>query len=308
VVSPKEQGLRVSALLSGRGGLPVNVSQELLTSGRVRLNGRPVTTDVALAPRDEVFAHVLTRATPDSSFDTTRVLLSDAHVLVVDKPAGVPTQGTEADAQAGLDTLLRRWLVAKGEQQPLVSVVHRLDRDTSGVVVFGRSEEAVRSLNEQFRSGTVAKRYIALVSGHPTWDAIDEDGPIGADPDRSGSFRVSSQGRPALTHFQVLTRFGVAASGLVSSRLEARPATGRSHQIRVHAAALGHPLLGDSRYGGPTQLTGVNGERVNFDRVALHATELAFDHPAGGRRSVRAPRPPDFDDWERTLENRPKVP
>ncbi len=273
----------------GRGGIRVN-------NERIRQSGAP------LGRGDVVVAHVLSREREPGAtrLDDSRVLLVDQRLIAVDKPAGLPAQETQADASGGLDEVVRAWLVARGEQAQLVGVVHRLDVESSGVTLFGRTADAVRDLSEQFRLGSIDKRYRLLVGGHPSWDSRDVDQPI-ATGNRPGSFATSPRGRPARTSFRVLSRFGSESARSAATLLEAHPLTGRTHQIRVHAAYLGFPLLGDRRYGGAEALTTSSGARIEIPRVALHASSLAFRHPVRGQMTLEAPWPNDLSDTEQRL-------
>jgi 23S rRNA pseudouridine1911/1915/1917 synthase len=275
VVSRSEGGWSLEQLLTERGALPGAVFREVLERGGIRLNGRRATTSDRVSPGDQVVAHVLSRASREAEgqLDASRILHLDGEIVAVDKPAGIPAQGVPSDPEAGLDHAVIAFLAARGEKDVRVGVVHRLDAETSGVTVFGRTPRTIASLSEQFRGRSVEKHYSALVSGRPNWETRVVDEPIGSDPGRPGSFVVSPQGRPALTTFQVEARFGLAA------QVEARPETGRTHQIRVHLAHAGHPILGDARYAGPVALTSPTGERLEVTRVALHAASLTFDTP-----------------------------
>ena len=297
--------MALAALLTGRGGLPPNVFRDVLGAGGVMVNRHRATLpDQPLRVRDEVVAHILARgqrASGPQAIDPARVLHLDDQLLALDKPPGIPAQATETDVAAGLDASVRALLVARGEKAPFVGLVHRLDLDTSGVTLFGRTAAAVQSLTEQFREGSVQKTYAALLSGHPAWEEKRVDAPIAADAAHPGQYAVSSHGRPARTVFRVVSRLGSPGTPLAATRVEVRPETGRTHQIRVHARSLGHPLLGDRRYGGPQALTAPQGTRLDLPRVALHAVEIRFRHPAGQVMMLRAPWPDDLAHVEQWL-------
>lgn len=185
----------------------------------------------------------------------------DEHLVVVDKPAGllaVPGRG-----EAGRDNLATRvqalW--------PDALVVHRLDMATSGLVVFGRGAAAQRTLSIAFAERRVDKRYVAIVGGTVQADEGKVELPLACDwPNRPKQQVDFARGKPSLTHWRVLSRYGAR------TRLELRPVTGRSHQLRVHLAAIGHAIVGDALYAGEPA-----------PRLLLHARALEFAHPADGR-------------------------
>jgi RluA family pseudouridine synthase len=208
------------------------------------------------------------------------ILHFDEHILVLDKPAGLPVlpDGWDRDAP---------YLVKMLEtEHGKIFIVHRLDKVTSGVIVFARTAEAHRSLNIQFEKHEVRKVYHALVEGNPKWDEHTARHPLRANVGHKHRTVVDNRaGKPALTHFRVLKRF----DGFCL--LEAIPETGRTHQVRVHAAELGHPLLGDSLYGARVADSGLDTpdkhglldpHRPLISRPALHARSLTFTHPVSG--------------------------
>lgn len=295
VVEPSEAAIPLERLLIGRGGLSPDVLGRAVSAGGVTVNRRRVRDlKLKLKLRDEVVVHLEARgagASGPAPLDPARLLHLDEWIVAVDKPPGIPAQGTALDAAAGLDAAVSRLLESQGEPG-FAGLVHRLDRETSGVTIFGRSPEAVTRLAAAFREGEVDKRYLALATGAPEWSEREIDAPLGADPDRPGRQRVTSGGRPAWTVFRCAEQH--SGNGVDFARLEARPRTGRTHQIRVHAAELGHPLLGDRAYGGLVAITASDGRRVEIPRVALHAAELTVPHPAGGRLVLSAPWPADL--------------
>lgn len=205
--------------------------------------------------------------------DPIDVLHADHEILVVDKPAGlltVPGKGPEL-----ADCLIERLRAAF----PEVLLVHRLDRDTSGVMVFALTPHAQRHLGLQFERRQTRKRYLARVAGQPAQDRGRIELPLIVDwPNRPLQKVCHDTGRPAVTEWQVLRREGD------STRMRLTPLTGRSHQLRVHMLALGHPILGDPFYGPP--------DAAPQPRLMLHAEELSLRHPDGGRsKTFRAPKP-----------------
>ncbi len=205
-----------------------------------------------------------------------RVVYRDAHLLAYDKEAGVPSQQTPSDAYNNVFAAIQRFL--KGETADSYAALHhRLDRETSGVMLFAVHRDANRALGAMFQERRVKKEYLVWVEGSPEWEeftAIDDIG-------RKGSRYVSCArglGKKAETRFAVLRR----EEG--RSFLRAKPLTGRTHQIRLHLAACGHPVLGDIRYGGKAA-----------ERLYLHAHRLIFPHPSTGKELVlTAPLPSDW--------------
>ena len=204
------------------------------------------------------------------------IIFDDDHILVVDKPAGLAVlpNGWQTDAP---------YLVKRlQEQHGRLWVVHRLDKITSGVMVLARTAEAHRHLNMQFERREAQKIYHAIICGAPDWREYTARPPLRADVGRSHRTVVDDRrGKPAATHFRVRARYAA------HSLLEIEPETGRTHQIRAHAAALGFPILADTLYGAPsTDL---------IARPALHAHSLAFTHPTTGEWvAFTAPYPLDF--------------
>ncbi|HEX8825164.1 MAG TPA: RluA family pseudouridine synthase [Archangium sp.] len=209
-----------------------------------------------------------------------RVLHEDPDVLAVDKPAGVTAQPTEG--RVG-DSLVDR--VGAYLKRP-AGLVHRLDRETSGVTVFGKTPQATTALAEEFREGRARKRYLAVVGpvDLPSQGTIDL--PLSKDPSRPGRWRATraANGIPALTEYRVLH------AGAGFCLVELLPQTGRTHQLRAHLTALGAPILGDSRYGGAAQAGG-----IPAPRCLLHAQALELGHPrTGAPVRFEAPVPEDL--------------
>lgn len=207
----------------------------------------------------------------------------DEHILVVDKPAGLSVlpDGWEPEAPYLVKLLEKKY----GK----IWIVHRLDKVTSGVMVFARSAEAHRALNRQFEQHEVEKIYHAFVEGDPAWAQKDCKMPLRTNVGHKHRTAVDDKrGKSAETYFKVLKRFQAGAL------LEARPLTGRTHQIRAHLFALGYPLLGDVLYGAQkTEL---------IERPALHARALTFSHPQSGERvTFRVPYPEDMEKLQERL-------
>jgi RluA family pseudouridine synthase len=206
------------------------------------------------------------------------VIFSDDDIVVVNKPAGLPT------LPDGYDKAAPHLSLVLAPQFGKVWIAHRLDRGTSGVMVVARNAEAHRSLNMQFDGREVKKAYHALIAGEPPWKEYTAKFPLRADGDRKHRTVIDhGKGKPAVTHLRVLERSGAY------TLIEARPETGRTHQIRAHLAALRLPVIGDLLYGGA-----VAGESL-IERTALHAFSLAFRHPSTEQPlSFETPYPADF--------------
>lgn len=212
------------------------------------------------------------------------VIFSDEQIIVVDKPAGLPT------LPDGYDKAAPHLAQVLAPQFGKIWIAHRLDRGTSGVMVVARTAEAHRSLNMQFDGREVRKAYHALIVGEPPWEEYAVRLPLRADADRKHRTVVDhGKGKPAVTHLRVLER------GDGWALIEARPETGRTHQIRAHLAALRLPVLGDALYGGADARETGDADGPLIERTALHARSLAFRHPVTeAPLAFEAPYPPDF--------------
>ena len=274
-------GERIDLVASRVTGYSRSRMAELIASGSVLLDGEIVARAsrlVAAGAMLELVAdprptHAV--ATPRLA-DGLSVVHEDRDIVVVDKPAGVaahPSLGwegpsvTEHLAAAGI-------AIATSGAPERQGVVSRLDVGTSGLMVLARSERAYSVLKQAFRNKTVDKTYQALVQGHPDPFTGTIDAPIGRHPGHEWKMAIVEGGRESITHYETLEAHRTAT--LVEVRLE----TGRTHQIRVHFAAIGHPCCGDPLYGSDPALA----RRLGIDRQWLHATRLAFEHPVEGDR------------------------
>ncbi len=245
--------------------------QDWIRDGRVLLDGKPA-SDVKqrvlggeqVLVSEAASVEQLAQQAEDIALD---VVYEDDCILVINKPVGLVVHpGSGNWSGTLLNALLHRYPAARS--LPRAGIVHRLDKDTSGLMVVARTEVAQTDLVRQLQARTVSREYLALLQGRlANAGAVDE--PIGRDPRQRTRMAVVSNGRPALTHYTPLKTY--AACTLVSCKLE----TGRTHQIRVHMASLGHPLVGDTTYGGRRQFAGLPA----FERQALHACRLSLQHP-----------------------------
>jgi tRNA pseudouridine32 synthase/23S rRNA pseudouridine746 synthase len=226
------------------------------------------------------------------AFVRSLVLYEDGEVIALDKPPGLSSQGGRIAAHT-LDDLLFAFAKSSGVRPRLV---HRLDRDTSGVILTARSQPAAAFLGKAMMSRRVKKTYLALVApGAPEPREGGIDAPL----------RKESQGREAYIKVcaadhpdaqDASTRYRTLAAGDTAALVELAPRTGRMHQLRVHLASIGRPIAGDPRYGGALVLGG-----APVPRLMLHAAALTFPHPAGGERRIEAPMPPDMAALAQTL-------
>ncbi len=216
------------------------------------------------------------------------VLHEDADIIVVNKPVGVaahPSPGWDGPTVTGV-LAARGFRLAESGAAERQGIVHRLDVGTTGVMVVARSERAYRSLKAAFKARTVDKIYHAVAQGHPDPSAGTIDAPIGRHPKADWKFAVIAGGRDSVTHYDTLEAFPAA------SLLEVHLETGRTHQIRVHMAAIRHSLVGDLAYGADPTLA----ERLKLTRQWLHAFSLGFEHPADGSWvQYEAPYPADLE-------------
>jgi 23S rRNA pseudouridine1911/1915/1917 synthase len=294
-------GERVDAALSRMLGLSRTRAAELAEGGFVHVDGVAVGKSARLLPDSwlEVEMPAPEPVRPITSEDDVpalRVAYEDDDVVVVDKPVGVaahPSPGWTGPTVVGV-LASRGYRISTSGAAERQGVVHRLDVGTSGLMVVAKSEHAYTELKRAFKERTVDKIYHALAQGHPDPTTGTIDAPIGRHPGSDWKFAVVADGKPSVTHYEVLEM--LPAASLVEVHLE----TGRTHQIRVHMAALRHPLVGDLTYGADPALA----ERVGLSRQWLHAVRLGFAHPADGRRlEVSSAYPADLARALETLQD-----
>ena len=297
VVAPEEAGERLDRYLSARiGQFSRALVQRLIDGGSVKVDGAAVRRSHRLREGERIEVDVPQALPPRAEPEDLplRVLVEEEGFVVLDKDAGIAVHpgrgrasGTIANAIAFRYGALR--LTGAGYRP---GIVHRLDLDTSGVMVVAKTEAAHARIADAFEKRRVEKEYRALVHGAPDRDEQRIDLPLGRDRDNAVRHAVRFDGgRPATTDVKTLERFKDAAA-----HVACHPLTGRTHQIRVHMAATGHPILGDTLYE--------RGRRppVPVTRLMLHASRLVFPHPATGEPfAVEAPLPPDFEAALRAL-------
>jgi len=281
--------------------------QKLIEAGAVRINGRPERAISCLVPRGgrvEVFADVakfgpvgMTQKAPVPAkrleWTAAQILFEDEWLIAVDKPVGLPTQPTLDASRPNVFGALQNFLQRRDGGTPYLGLHHRLDRDTSGVLLFTKDQKANAGVAALFASRSLQKTYQALSvvrgSSPNCWEVENHLGVVARAGKDSKFGEVRSGGDPAHTSFKVLERFPGALL------LEAQPHTGRTHQIRVHLAGGGYPILGDAFYGGPVDLRPTPGMNLHIPRVMLHAASLVLLHPlTNAPLAIRSPWPEDF--------------
>lgn len=223
----------------------------------------------------------------------SRILFEDEWLIAVDKPAGLPTQPTLDPSRPSVLSVLKSYMQKRDGREPYLGLHHRLDRDTSGVVLFTKNPKANAGVGALFADKTAQKTYQALAvlgTGFPaTWEVKNYLGIVGRVGKASKFGAVRSGGDPAHTTFLELERYHDVAL------IEAMPHTGRTHQIRVHLTECGHPILGDEFYAGPMVVRLASGAQLRLLRVMLHAASLAFRHPmTNAELTIACPLPEDF--------------
>lgn len=286
VVEPAQEGTRLDVLVGGLEAVGSRAeAQRLIAAGRVLVDGAPrrrrhrvaAGETILVRPLPPPEAHLAPEPVP------LGVAFEDEHIVVVDKPAGVVTHPSRGHPSGTVVHGLLERGIRGGADPTRPGIVHRLDRDTSGLLVVARTPRAHRRLTRLMRERRVERRYLALVHGRFP-PALTIDRPVGRHPRaRTRMSTVTDRGRPAITHVHLLEDLG--RYSLVEARLE----TGRTHQIRVHLESVGHPVVGDPVYGR-------RGDALGLGRQFLHAARLAFPHPETGERiEIESPLPPDLE-------------
>jgi 23S rRNA pseudouridine1911/1915/1917 synthase len=272
-------GERVDAGLARLLGFSRTRAAELAENGRVHLDGRPLGKGDRLVGgawlEVELPDAAPPPATPPTAVPGLRVVYDDADIIVVDKPVGVaahPSPGWTGPTVVG-GLAAAGYVISTSGAAERQGVVHRLDVGTSGLMVVAKSERAYSRLKRAFKERAPEKVYHAVVQGHPDPTAGTIDAPIGRHPTADYRWAVVAGGRPSVTHYATLEAMRGA------SLLEVRLETGRTHQIRVHLAAVHHPCVGDLTYGADPVLAA----RLGLTRQWLHAVRLGLPHPATGR-------------------------
>jgi len=288
VAGTSDAGERLDVAVAAHAALSRSAAARWIDAVEVTVDGAPARRSALLGAGQRVVLPAIPGHEPVEAPPLPPVRFRDEHLLVLAKPAGLvvhPGAGHHGDTLVdALRTAGVPLAPAGGEDRP--GIVHRLDRDTSGLLVVASTDAAHAGLVEQLRERSVQRRYLALVRGTPPPRGT-VDAPIGRDPADRQRFACVSGGKPARTHFTTIAsrRIGDHDVSVLACRLE----TGRTHQIRVHLRAIDHPVLGDPRYGGD----GAAAQLLGVPRVALHAARLAFTHPVLGTPVDLVEPPPD---------------
>lgn len=297
VIETPEAGERLDKVLAARiPGTSRSTVQKWIRDGLVHVDGLPARPSLRVVAGQSVEVHV----PPPEPIELVPepipldIVYEDEHLIVVNKPAGMVVHPAAGHRSGTLVNALLAHYQGQIELnifddedewvsgQPRPGIVHRLDKDTSGLILVAKSTRVCEELQAQFQARQVHKTYIALVEGVPSASHGLIDAPIGRDPRQRKRMMVTPQGRPAQTHYRIAETYGEYAL------LEVHPLTGRTHQVRVHLAFIGHPVVGDPVYGRRKQ-------RLPCSRQFLHALRLEFIHPVTGQPlDFTAPLPEDL--------------
>ncbi len=297
-VSEERAGQRLdNFLMRLLGGVPRSHVYRLVRRGEVRVNGRRAKPDQRLKWHDSVrVPPVRIEPAPGPARTSPRllealegaVLYEDERLIVLDKPAGIAVHGGSGVSLGVIEAL------RASRPREELELAHRLDRDTSGCLLVARKASSLRALHELLREGRFEKGYLTLVKGH--WDAGRKhiEAPLRTDLRVGGerTVKVHPDGKPSVSEFRPLQYFGTPGSGHVATLVEVFLHTGRTHQIRVHAAHAGHPVAGDEKYGD--EAFNLHMRELGLKRMFLHAHTVSFEWPGDGPFSASAPLPPEL--------------
>jgi len=290
-------GVRLDAFLSADGALTRSQAARLIAEGRVRVNGKPAAKSARLSGGETVTVDIpqlRETALPPQDIPLD-VVYEDDDVIVVNKPTGLVVHPAPGHPDGTLVNALLHHCGDSlsgigGEKRP--GIVHRIDRDTSGLIIAAKNDAAHLALSAQLKDHSLSRTYECLVTGNMKQDSGTVDAPIGRSSADRKKMAVVPTGRRAVTHWEVVARYpGV-------THLRCRLETGRTHQIRVHMAYIGHPILGDTVYGAKKPVPGLTGQ-------CLHAAGLRFVHPRTGEPvELHCPLPPEFTAMLQKLQNK----
>jgi 23S rRNA pseudouridine1911/1915/1917 synthase len=276
-VDPTEAGERLDRLAAHRLGMNRSIVQRIIQERLLLVDGEEAAPSYRVRGGEHIEAHIPQDGILPEEISVP-VIFEDEHLLVVDKPAGLVVHPGAGNPSGTLVNALLGRGIAGGEDPSRPGVVHRLDRDTSGLMVLAKGEPAYSRLVAEMSGRRVRRVYRAVVVGEGLPETGTVDSPVGRDPERP-TLMAAGIGRPAVTHFEVMRE--VAGHAMLGVSLE----TGRTHQIRVHLSAIGHPVYADPLYGTP----------VPGRRLWLHAERLIFVHPVSGEElRFESPIPDDL--------------
>lgn len=296
-IEAEHEGQRIDNFLKTQlKGVPKSLIYRILRKGEVRVNKKRIKPEYKLCPGDEVRVPPVRVAEknelPSANLGSiqrleSQILFEDEAMIVLNKPSGMAVHGG-----SGLSFGVIEGLRALRPEARFLELVHRLDRDTSGVLLVAKKRSALRSLHEQLRVKTMRKQYLALVRGQWQSHVTVVNAPLRKNDLQSGErvVRVNSDGKPSETRFRIARQFAEA------TLVECSPITGRTHQIRVHSQHAGHPIACDDKYGEAAFDEKMRAQGLK--RLFLHAWKLSFTHPADGREmQVEAPLAPELDNF-----------
>jgi 23S rRNA pseudouridine955/2504/2580 synthase len=274
-IGPERDGQRIdNALMTILKGVPKSMIYRLLRTGQVRVNGKRAKPDTRLSQGDmlrippvRVAERTAEQAASQGAIAAAAeaVIFEDKHFLVIDKPTGMASHGGSGVSHGAIE------LLRQARPKEHLELVHRLDRDTSGVLVFAKTRAGLTGLQAAIRANEVTKQYLCLMVGHPPKARFDVNAPLQKSILQGGErmVRVSEGGKPSLTFFREIEQYSGARL------MQATLGTGRTHQIRVHAAHIGHPLAGDTKYGDKEANKRFRDRGLN--RLFLHASHMSFE-------------------------------
>lgn len=302
-IGPERDGQRIdNALMTLLKGVPKSMIYRILRTGQVRVNGKRAKPDTRLTAGDMLrIPPVRVAERPEMQGPSPgqmasaaeAVIFEDKHFLVIDKPTGMASHGGSGVSHGAIE------LMRAARPNDHLELVHRLDRDTSGVLVFAKTRAGLTGLQAAIRDNQVVKQYLCLMVGHPSKARFDVNAPLAKFVLQGGErmVRVSDNGKPSLTFFREIEQYPGARL------MQATLGTGRTHQIRVHAAHIGHPLAGDPKYGD--REANKRFRELGLQRLFLHASHMSFELD-GRSYSFSAPLPDDLRRFLETIASKGK--